>query len=211
MKTLIYEEQHGTDIVHIEVTYEEEEVIAFNEKLKKEVCHVIHYDYKGLHGPLDRRLPKGMEETPAYTISNYKRTFVTDENKSNPKLLVPVYRYEYDMNYLPRLSILIDEVLKGHPKFIEEIMYPTFEKEYIPIRSLIWDREEQYMNLNLLMEENIVDKKLKVLEEIRELLLKVKEGDYEIPILPYYEEAQHLFTIEKTITHQDILKALRNR
>lgn len=213
MKTISYEKQHGTDIFHVDVSYEEAEVEAFREKLIKEACYTIHYNYKSYYGPLDSRATKGKEESreflPAYTISNYKKTVIMEESKSNQKLLFPMCRYEYDVNYLPRLLSLINEILNGRAKAIEEIMCPVFDKEYIPIRFLIKDREEQYMNLNSSEMEDIIDRKIQILDEIRELFLKIKEGDYEIPILPYYEEAQHLFIIEKTKTHRDVLRMFR--
>lgn len=209
MKTIAYEKVQENNKIHTEVSYEEEAVVAFVQKLKEKACYTIHYDYKSLYTPFDQS--KGKEENqdhfPRYTVSNYKKTVTMEESKSNQKLLVPVYHYEYDINYSPRLLTLMNDILNRNASVIEEIMNPNFEKEYIPIRSQLRDKEEQYRNLNLTIEENMIDRKLQILEEIKELLEKIKAGDYEIPIRPYYQEAQQLFTVKK----EEVLKTIRNR
>ena len=204
MKTITYDKRQGESIIHYEISFEEEQIVSFCERLKKEAFYTKHYDYKttSFYGPIDHPLKKIREENreyfPAYTISKYKRTVVMEPKIEIQKLLVPLYRHEYDVNYCPHLLALLNELLIGKAKLVDEIMHPNFLKEYVPIRSEIEDKEEQYQDLNFQI-ENIVDRKLQVLAELEELLLKVKRGEYEIPIRKYYEEARKQFFLPKTM------------
>ena len=62
------------------------------------------------------------------------------------------------------------------------------------------------MDLDEKNDSDIVSKKIKVLDEIREMLLKVQQGDFEIPVRKYYEEAQQLFTVEEKIVEKESTK-----
>ena len=206
METITYKKNRGETHIRYDIAFDEEEILAFCEILKKEACATRHYDYKSTYGPLDHPIKRlngeNNEHFPAYTVSKYKKTIIMEPSNGNQKLLVPIYHFDYDVNYLPYLLSLLNDLLNGNASSIEEILYPNFEREFIPIRAEIQDKEEQYRNLNL-QEKNIVERKLQVLKELEELLLKVKSGDYEIPIRKYYEEVQKLMTIKRTILPKD--------
>ena len=206
MKTIAYEKKQGENRIHYDITFDEDQILAFCEILKTEASSVRHYDYKSPYGPLDYPIKKlngeNNEHFPAYTVSKYKRTVIMEPSNGNKKLLVPIYHFEYDINYFPYLLSLLNDLLNGKASSIEGILYPNFEREFIPIRAEIQDKEEQYKNLNF-QEKNIVERKLQVLKELEALLLKVKSGDYEIPIRKYYEKVQKLIIIEKTILPED--------
>ena len=73
-------------------------------------------------------------------------------------------------------------------------------------KRLKFKTEKQYMDLDEKNDSDIVSKKIKVLDEIREMLLKVQQGDFEIPVRKYYEEAQQLFTVEEKIVEKESTK-----
>ena len=201
MKTISYDKKGENILIHYEVSYEEEEVKLLCEKLKNEAFHTIHYDYKSIHGPFEEENIKAKANIPTYPkkiISSYQKSSIMEEDLTH-KILIPMYRFEYDVTYYPYLLALLGDILAGNMNSLEEITYPSFEKEYIPIRAEIENKENQYRNMDEKNDEDIVNQKLKILDELKEMLLKVKNGDYEIPIRPYYEEAQKLFDIKKSI------------
>ena len=176
---------------------------------KKVFLHTIHYDYVAIHGPYDRRIPMSVYDNNryyamSYTISNYKKS-PAEKNKSQGIVNLS-YIFEYDIHYYPYLLVLVENMISGDRNSFFEIFHPTFKNEYIPIRDEIIRKEKQYMDLDEKNDSDIVSKKIKVLDEIREMLLKVQQGDFEIPVRKYYEEAQQLFTIEEKIVEKESTK-----
>ena len=171
MKTITYDVRQGEQKIRYEVSFDEEQVSLFCHSLMKEAYHTVHFDYTAVHGPFGIKLPGGIsvdDNSPSFpmkTVSNYKKT-PTTERDTDSKILVPMYHFEYDENYYPYLLVLLGNVLTGNALAVQEIMYPTFEKEYIPIRAEIANREDQYRNIDTKNGKDIVERKLKVIEEL---------------------------------------------
>ncbi len=206
MKTITFEIEQQENLLVYEVSYDEDKINEFCERLKKEASHTVHYDYRGLHGPYDRKIPLNVFDNnrdlfSMYSISNYKKTPVTKEQ--DPKLLALTYRYEYDVCYYPCLLPLVGKMISGDKKAFLEIMNPSYKNEYVPIRAEIAGKERQYSDLIEKNEGNMIERKLQVLEELKELLLKVKKEDYEIPVRKYYEELQNMLVINKRIINKE--------
>ena len=214
MKTITFEEIQEEKTIYYDVSFEEEKVTQFCDYLKENASHTIHYDYIAIHGPYDKNTSlktndNNHELFNTYTISNYKKTPVIDDKER--KMVSLEYRFEYDVHYLPFLLVLIDKLINGSKKAFFEIMYPSFKNEFIPIRDEISRKERQYMDLDEKNSSDIVSQKLKVLDEIKEMLLKIQEGDYDIPIRKYYEEFQKLLTVEQRIVPKIWDNELKNR
>ena len=202
MKTFTFKKTRDDKEVLYVITIDDEKMRELKDKIKKDESHIVHYDYNAVVGPFDRKKPGEGLDDETITISNYKKTVNMIEDPTNPRILIPMSHFVYDMHFIPHLYFLLEGALHGEFPAFQEIMFPTFEKEYIPIRSEISDREEQYMGLKHMTGDGLIEKKLKVLEEIKELLLKVKNKEYDIPIRKYYEEAQKLFTIQQEIVDE---------
>lgn len=193
MKSIMYFKKIDCKTACYKIDFDEEEVNKLIEKLKQEAIFTIHYDYIAEHGPYHDIKDSSKQEL--LTIGNYKKSLV--EEDASKKGGTPIYHYEYDRLYYPFLQSLLDDVKKGDGKAWEEIMNPSFQKEYIPLFAAIKEEEKNYRNTNQ------INQKIFILEKLKELYQKVQIGEYEIPIRKYYEEAQQLFHVEKSFLTEE--------
>lgn len=190
MQTIVYKKELTEEEMKVyEASFDEEKMKALLEKVKTEANHVVHYDYKGHYGPLDRL--KAPSSAEIASISNYKKTLLEDESMS------PIYHFEYDKCYYPYLTSLLEKLLKGDAKVVEEILNPTYQREHIPIFSSIKEKEKAYQ------ESTDVVQKIKLLDELKEMLILVNKGEYDIPIKKYYDEARELFYLEEKVLEEE--------
>lgn len=146
---------------------------------------------------------KGEKKSNKYIITNYKETSVP---------LIDVWDYyiwEYDKYTIPYLAYLIKRVLHGNINAFEEICYPVYEKEYIPIGEIINDSINDINQNNKdkvnnpsprnwfpNSSENVkrLNSRKETIKKCGEILLN---DEYLNEFKPYYEEAKDIFIIKE--------------
>ena len=116
MKTITYNGVQENQNLYYVVSFDENEVYQFCQRLKTEACHTIHYDYVAIHGPYDRRIPMSVYDNNryyamSYTISNYKKS--PAEKTKSQGIVNLAYRFEYDIHYYPYLLVLVENMISG--------------------------------------------------------------------------------------------------
>lgn len=152
---------------------------------------------------------KEVKKSNKYIITNYRE-------ESIPWIDVwDYYIWEYDKYTIPYLARLIKSVLRGNTKAFEEIYFPVYEKEYLPISEVVNDCIKDIDSNN---QEKIVNpcpknwfpnsstnvyrlkERRKTIKKCGELL---SDDEYLNSYIKYYEEAKNLFLVEEKVIKEN--------
>ena len=179
------------NIVKYEVLFDKEEL----ERLKYEViekCSIIeHMDYE------DTSSPKmyGILDYLKYRNYSEKKIGVIEYNDfySMPETL---YRFTYDKYHFPYLIELIDKIISGDVKILEDIFNINIKKELIPLDKRIEEVNNKINKTN----NNSTYKKIELLKELSDLLKQKELNKNQENLDKYYNKVRNLITFKKVDT-----------
>lgn len=176
-----------------EVSFDEEKLREFRDKVIEEASIVTHHDYVGHNGPF-----YGSMDADPREIRNYSAVMKGSDKNGN------LIRFVYDRYTFPALATHIRNLIEGDNSAFEKIYFPTYKDEHIPLLSEIKTISEEILSSG---ESEIAENKIEHVNELIALLIKYRNGEYEIPIKKYYEDARYLFDVKelskcKTLTKE---------
>ncbi len=178
---MIYFKKNEDTIEKYQVTFSPKELENLKEEIIENCSLIEHKEYKSDYAPrFTNEIIKNFKSTPLGETKEY-----FEETRD-------VYQYTYDEYIPPYLVELINKLLNGNAKALEEIL--TFN----PYSNLAIDEEIKVVSAELNTCEDISEKLIK-LRELENLLESKKEGeDLEV----YYKKLLKLikFTLIDTLS-----------
>ena len=158
------------------IKYDEKELIKFRKKVIKNASIVEHYDYISTNGSYDFT-----DDINSLEVQNFTKEEVEDG----------IFHYKYDVYNFPYLAYIIEDIINGNTNSLDLIINPNWNNEYVPVYARI---EELTDKIN---ESDDIDKKIAYANEIKNLLISVRDDNVFIPVSEYYCELQQLIHLKK--------------
>ena len=176
------------DIIKYEILFDKEKL----EKLKFEIIEkssiIEHMDYE------DTNFPKmyGLLDYLKYRNYSEIKVGVREYNDfySMPETL---YRFTYDKYHFPYLIELVDKILSGDVKALEDIFNINIKKELVPL-----DKRIEEVNIKINQTDNdSTYKKIELLKELSDLIKQKELNKNQVNVDKYYLKVRKLFNFKK--------------
>lgn len=173
------------------VFYDKEELTEFRRQVIEECSEIVHHEYNAIEGP---------DETDDLRIRNYEckkigTVLSVDSSTSNGGL----YHFSYDEYRFPYLVELIDELLNGNARVLDQINYPNLKKEnpHLIKGGVSFEEKVKKVSQELNAIDNLnIEAKKKKLDELQACIEMSKLNENQKPVDDYYSKLQSLIRLE---------------
>lgn len=121
-------------------------------------------------------------------IRNYSKTKI--ENKDE------LFHYKFTRYEFPYLVKLIDELISGNSKALDEILNPNMEKEALPFSFIIQNKIDEINSIS----DNDKDRKLFQYKKLLKLIELSKLNKNQKSVKGYYKKVKDIIHLEKVDT-----------
>lgn len=183
---MIYYKKEDIQVYKYNVTFDKEKIIELRNEIIDNCSEVIHRETKNTFAPTSKI---GVMEIRNL---NKKKIDIISKNDYYPDEIL--YQYTYDEYVYPYLITIIDNLLIGNAKYIDELSIKNIDREKLPIKDAIELAITEIKYIHKGEDSEIINKKLEELETL--LIKKITINNSEKSLLEYYDRVYKLFNFE---------------